>query len=105
MAFSTHADAKAAGWFSRKHRTNELHLVASEAKATRFATKIEGARARQAESNKLSPAQKLARLPKDGAKKERAKLLARLSAPKAEVVTETVKAPKNQTPKGKARKS
>ena len=29
--FDTSREAKAAGWFSRRHRTNEAHMAAKEA--------------------------------------------------------------------------
>lgn len=82
--FSSHADAKAAGFFSRRHRTNEAHSHASARNADRWAFKFESASARQAASAKLTPASKLARLNAKlgrgkGATRERAKLAAQIA--------------------------
>lgn len=93
MAFADHAAAKLAGWFSRKHRTNEVHSANSEANQNRLAAKYDGAYARQAASRKLTPAQKLAKLPATGATRERAKLTARVAAMKVAA------APKPEKPK------
>lgn len=81
--FVARVGSKAPGNFSRKHRTNEAHAKASEANQNRLADKVHGAWARQAASDKLTTAQKLAKLPGTGATRERAKLTARLAAEKA----------------------
>lgn len=83
MAFADHNTAKLNGWFSRKHRTNEVHSRNSEANQARLAAKSDGAWARTVESRKLTTAQKVAKLPATGATRERAKLTARLAAEKA----------------------
>lgn len=92
MGFATHADAKLAGNFSRKHRTNEVHSRNSEANQDRLAAKSQGAYARTVAARKLSTAQKIAKLPATGAVRERAKLTARLANEKAS-------APKPKAPK------
>lgn len=96
MGFATHADAKLAGYFSRKHRTNEIHSANSEANQDRLAAKAQGAWARQAVSRKLTTAAKLAKLPVTGATRERARLTARLA-------TEKASAPKPKAPKVEAK--
>ena len=60
------------------------------------------ASARQAQSNKLSTQEKLVRLPVDGAKRERAKLTARLDREKNQAAKpKPPKAPKEEPKKAK----
>ena len=89
MAFSDHNAARVAGWFSRKHQSAEAHLAVKEANRERSAEKYASALARQAETAKLSPGQKLARLDQKfgkglGASQERARLIKRIDDARVE---------------------
>lgn len=82
MAFSSHQEAKLNGFFSRRHQSAEAHFAVREANKLRTDAKYEGASARQAASDRLSTVQKIARLPKTGAVRERARLEKRLASEK-----------------------
>jgi hypothetical protein len=89
MAFADHNAAKFAGWFSRRHQSAEAHLAVKEANRLRSDEKYASAYARQAETAKLSPGQKLARLDQKfgkglGATQERARLAGRIENARVE---------------------
>lgn len=114
MGYSSHADAKLAGWFSRKHRTNEMHSAASEAKHEKYAQKYLTARERTAVSAKRTLAEKVENLDRMfgtgvGATKERARLALKVELakqPKKVVVATEPKLDKSaQSLKGKAAKA
>lgn len=82
--YPSHSAAKAAGWFSRRNRTNEALMAYREQQAGRLATWERGIREREAAANSRTPWEQLKRLdvimgPNKGAKRERAKLHARIN--------------------------
>lgn len=75
MSFATSAEAKAKGWFSRRHQTDEAHRAAQAAREERKAKPLTQTRPAREQLEELDR-----RLGKDvGARKERAKLLARIA--------------------------
>lgn len=78
--FSSSSAAKAAGWFSTRHQSNQPHLAAKERRKEKFELR----RQRELNPVKRSPEEQLKRLDvllgkNNGAKKERAKLKARIA--------------------------
>jgi len=89
------ADENKNNWHSRRHRTNDAHNKAKDAREDREMDKQVSAVSRQEEANKRTPQQQLQRLDDmlgvgAGAVKERAKLARRIASPKNEAKVEVV---------------
>jgi len=85
MAFSSSAEAKAGGWHSRLHKSNEAHLAVQTKREAFWQSQNQASIERDAAARTRSPENQLARLDTGGyrAKKERAKLKVRISDAKA----------------------
>lgn len=75
-SFQFSRDAKAANWFSRRHRSMEPHINTRDRRLEKKQYQEENRKLRQEEYNKLTPKQKLEKLDRGGytAKKQREKL-------------------------------
>lgn len=76
-----------AGWFSKRHQTNEAHLKARAIREARVQEQMEAFEEREEAARKRTPQEQLKRLNDmfgvgQGAKKERAKLARRIAAQK-----------------------
>lgn len=72
--FTAARDAHAAGWFSRRYRTSEVHNIASLTNAERWERKFTEAYERQANASLRTIEERVARLLPGGSHRERAKL-------------------------------
>ena len=95
--FTSQAEARSAGWFSRRHQTNEAHSAAVQERAAKTSAQRREADCVQLGAESRTPEQQLAKLDARlgkgvGATRERAKLLKEIANGRLKVIKSAHKA-------------